>query len=468
MASNVTQRLRYLLADLVSANIAVFVFDVIRYYVLRAETADFSSLKHFLTFNVLVAEQIALPFVVLAIYFLAGFYNKPYNKSYVQVLFSTLGATFFNTLLIYFALLVNSQTSIRMESYELLFYLFASLFTSCIIGRAIVMHLTHLRIKKGKLRFNVAVAGCNSRGREIAASIDENSRYNGYRFAGFITLPGEIADKECVSPENAAAFCKEKNITEIIAAPSSTDEKTITRLLAPFFSLGIPLKINTESIPVLSSSIKLQSIYEEPYIDLTSANITESTRNIKRLLDILISAISLILLALPMCIIAAAVRVDSRGGVFFRQERIGYRGRPFRILKFRTMRTDAEAAGPQLSSADDARITKIGRYLRKYRLDELPQFWNVLKGDMSIVGPRPEREFFIKQIRAVAPQYALVHQVRPGITSWGMVKYGYASSVPEMVERLRYDLIYLANISITVDVKILIHTVKTVLKGRGK
>ena len=219
---------------------------------------------------------------------------------------------------------------------------------------------------------------------------------------------------------------------------------------------------------MLSSSIKLQSIYEEPYLDITSANVTECTRNIKRLLDIIASAFALAALALPMAAIAVAVKMDSPGKILFRQERIGYRGRPFNIVKFRTMRTDAEADGPQLSSSDDPRITRAGRFLRKYRLDELPQFWNVLKGDMSIVGPRPEREHFIRRIRAVAPQYTLVHQVRPGITSWGMVKYGYASSVPEMVERLRYDLIYLANMSIPVDVKILIHTVKTVVKGRGK
>lgn len=468
IADTTGQRLRYVLADFLTANVAVFVFDIIRYHVLRAETADFGSLKHFLTSGVLVAEQIVLPFVVLGVYLLSGFYNKPFHKGHVQVMFSTLGATFFNTLLIYFALLVNSRTSIRMDSYELLFYLFFTLFVTCLLGRALVIRLTYQRIKRGGLSFNVAVAGDNPRGREIAQGIGENSRRNGYRFAGFITLPGEKASPGSVAPEDVERFCRDKDIREIIVAPPSADEKTVPGLLAPFFSLGIPLKIKAEAMPMLSSSIKLQSIYEEPYLDITSANVTECTRNIKRLLDIIASAFALAALALPMAAIAVAVKMDSPGKILFRQERIGYRGRPFNIVKFRTMRTDAEADGPQLSSSDDPRITRAGRFLRKYRLDELPQFWNVLKGDMSIVGPRPEREHFIRRIRAVAPQYTLVHQVRPGITSWGMVKYGYASSVPEMVERLRYDLIYLANMSIPVDVKILIHTVKTVVKGRGK
>jgi lipopolysaccharide/colanic/teichoic acid biosynthesis glycosyltransferase len=169
-----------------------------------------------------------------------------------------------------------------------------------------------------------------------------------------------------------------------------------------------------------------------------------------------------------MALIALLIKRDSKGPVIYKQERIGYHSKPFFIYKFRTMRTDAEQAGPMLSSRNDARITGIGRVLRKYRIDELPQFWNVLKGDMSLVGPRPEREYFIRQIMPCAPQYTLIHQVRPGITSWGMVKFGYASSLQEMVERVRYDLIYLANVSLTVDVKILIYTIKTVIKGRGK
>lgn len=131
------------------------------------------------------------------------------------------------------------------------------------------------------------------------------------------------------------------------------------------------------------------------------------------------------------------------------------------------MKVDAEVNGPTLSSLDDPRITRLGKTLRKYRLDELPQFWNVLKGDMSLVGPRPEREYYIKQIVAKAPYYSLIHQVRPGITSWGMVKYGYASTVDEMISRLQYDILYIENVSIIVDLKILFYTVHTVFTGKG-
>jgi lipopolysaccharide/colanic/teichoic acid biosynthesis glycosyltransferase len=132
------------------------------------------------------------------------------------------------------------------------------------------------------------------------------------------------------------------------------------------------------------------------------------------------------------------------------------------------MYVDAEKMGPQLSSEDDPRITKVGKILRKLRLDELPQFWNVLIGDMSIVGPRPEREHFIKQIVKIAPHYRHLHKVKPGITSWGQVKYGYAENVDEMVRRLKFDILYLENMSLALDIRIILYTIIVMLEGRGK
>ncbi|MCL4142090.1 UNVERIFIED_CONTAM: hypothetical protein GTU68_046685 [Idotea baltica] len=160
--------------------------------------------------------------------------------------------------------------------------------------------------------------------------------------------------------------------------------------------------------------------------------------------------------------------MDSKGPIFYSQERIGKQGQPFKILKFRTMHTDAEKAGPALSSDHDPRITKVGKWLRKLRLDELPQFWNVLIGEMSIVGPRPERQFFIDQIVKIAPHYRHLHKVRPGITSWGQVKYGYASNVTEMVQRLQFDILYLENMSLALDLKIILYTIIVIVEGRGK
>jgi exopolysaccharide biosynthesis polyprenyl glycosylphosphotransferase len=212
---------------------------------------------------------------------------------------------------------------------------------------------------------------------------------------------------------------------------------------------------------------RIANIIGEPLIDISSSATSARTLNCKRLADIVLSFIALILLIPVYIAIAIAVKLDSSGPIIYSQERIGYHKRPFKIYKFRTMTVDSEPNGPSLSSDNDNRITNIGKFLRKYRLDELPQFYNVIRGDMSLVGPRPEREYYIKQIVAKAPYYNLIHQVRPGITSWGMVKYGYATTVDQMIERLQYDLIYLDNVSLLIDLKILFHTVNTVFTGKG-
>ena len=188
----------------------------------------------------------------------------------------------------------------------------------------------------------------------------------------------------------------------------------------------------------------------------------------KRMFDIVASLFAMIILSPVYLITAVIIKCTSRGPVFYAQERIGYRGKPFKMHKFRSMYVDAEANGPALASDDDPRITPFGRFMRKVRLDEIPQFYNVLKGTMSIVGPRPERQYYIDQIVQRSPEYLLLQRVKPGITSWGQVKYGYAENVDEMLERMRYDLLYLENMSLATDVKIMLYTVLIILQGRGK
>jgi lipopolysaccharide/colanic/teichoic acid biosynthesis glycosyltransferase len=161
-------------------------------------------------------------------------------------------------------------------------------------------------------------------------------------------------------------------------------------------------------------------------------------------------------------------KMTSKGPVFYKQQRIGINEQPFNIYKFRSMYVDAEKFGPQLSKDNDPRITKWGRIMRKTRLDELPQFWNVLRGDMSIVGPRPEREHFIQQIIAKAPGYKLLLSIKPGITSIGQVNYGYAENVDQMCQRMLFDLRYLNEVNILTDINIILQTVKVMVQGKGK
>ena len=189
--------------------------------------------------------------------------------------------------------------------------------------------------------------------------------------------------------------------------------------------------------------------------------------NLKEMLDYFIAIVGLLLSAPVALILMAVIKTTSKGPVIFKQERIGQHGKPFHIYKFRSMYVDAEANGPALSNQTDPRVTPVGRFMRKTRLDEIPNFINVLKGEMSIVGPRPERQFYIDQLVKVAPHYLHLQKVKPGITSWGQVKYGYAENIEQMVERLKYDLLYLENMSLYIDFKIMIYTILTIFKGKG-
>jgi lipopolysaccharide/colanic/teichoic acid biosynthesis glycosyltransferase len=213
--------------------------------------------------------------------------------------------------------------------------------------------------------------------------------------------------------------------------------------------------------------------WDEPAVEISSDRQNASalplqTRMLKRIFDVIFSIIIMILGFPVFALLFIITKISSPGPVFYKQERLGKKKRTFYIYKFRSMYTDAEKLGPQLSSESDPRITKWGRVIRRTRLDELPQFWNVLKGDMSVVGPRPERHYFVEKILEKKPEYFMLHHIKPGITSMGQVHYGYAESVDEMCERMQYDLNYLHSVNLKTDFIVICKTIKVMFACKGK
>ena len=458
---------KYILSDFVSASVAWLLFNILRYEILFIINEGTDSLLDYLQYPGVLTGQIVIPFFWLVLYYFSGYYNKPFGKSRLTELFSTFITVLIGTIFVFFALLLDDIPRSINIYYRLFFGMFGLQFFITYIPRLLIMQSGVRKIKNREWAMNVLIVGAG----EKAVRIAHDLYRLGYDICGFVSEDERIpvkADRNQVlgTVEDIPVLMEKENVDEIVLAVESKNNKMLLGILYSLYRYKRPIKVLADRFNMLSK-IQLRTIRGIPLVDVTDNNFSPAGQNIKFFLDKVCSAVALLLLSPLFVYIAWRVKRDSPGPVFFRQERIGYLGQPFWMYKFRTMYVNAEENGPSLSSEDDPRVTPFGRVMRKYRLDELPQFWNVLKGDMSLVGPRPERKYFIDEIVKTAPYYYLLHNVRPGITSLGMVKYGYAASVDKMVERMEYDILYYENMSLTLDLTILIYTVKTVVTGKG-
>lgn len=470
----IRNRLRwmYVLTDFVSTNAAVFCYNIFRWY---AKEETFETIGLYYSMSKVWGGQIFFPLLMMLVYWLSGYYNHVETRSRAQETITTLASAWIGSLTIFFLAVVNDFTWRRMLVFENLIVLAGLLFACVYIGRFLITRIEVKRIHSRHNFTDAMVMATDAQAVALANRINGLPKGMGVKVSFLLhsddqpLAPG-AENFEIIERADLEKLIQNRGLgMMIVSSGLPMMGGRFTGLLRLAVETDVPLFTSPDINSVALASNRSFNVLGEPLVCLSHPNISDSTSNIKRTVDVLGSIAALLLLSPLFLVTALAIKLDSRGPIFFRQTRLGRGAKPFRIYKFRSMVVNAEADGQARVTVDnDPRITRVGRLLRKYRIDEVPQFFNVIRGEMSLVGPRPERKHFAGQIAARVPLYPLIYQVRPGITSWGMVRFGYASTIDEMVERLRYDLIYLETISISTDLKILLHTFNTVFSGRGK
>jgi exopolysaccharide biosynthesis polyprenyl glycosylphosphotransferase len=419
---------------------------------------------------------ILIPIFWIFLYALTGYYQHILRRSRLKELENTLATSFFGVLFLFFALILDDSVSDYHDYYISLLILFGFHFFTTLLFRMINSTYTISQIRNRKWGYNTLLIGTKEVAQNLFRELENAKIPEGFKIIGFVRIDLNENNRTYNDSKppilgdwtELPSIIQQHEIEDVILCNEPEESERIPTIIDTIQNEDIHLKMLPNDYNLVLGMVKMNNILGAMLAEVDFEVMPYWQKFIKRGIDIAVSMVALVILSPLFLLISIAIKANSKGPIFFKQERVGYRGIPFYIIKFRSMRVDAEKEGPKLSSDSDDRRTSVGVFLRKTRLDELPQFINVLLGQMTLVGPRPEREYFINQIVSKAPIYKRLHRVKPGITSWGQIKYGYAESVDEMIDRMKYDILYLENMSLGLDIKIMFNTALIMIQGRGK
>lgn len=457
---------KYIYFDLLASVIVLVLFIIFRKSVNNISLFD--GTHFFVPSYSYINSFILFPISCFFVYSLSGFYLNSIKQSRISLVLNTFTASAFISLSVFFVLMLSDVVVSFEYYYYSLLVLFILLFGVTYFFRSIVFSQIRHNFKTKKWTTNTIIIGTGKKAMSMAEELEKSAAHN--TLIGFISIDNyvEVSKNLVLGNMNKLnSIIENHNIEESIIALDNADEHQLFTIINSLYKYNIDIQFTPRLYEILTGSAKISKMGIIPLVSITTPSISDFEASIKRAFDVFISIFSLLFLSPMLVYFMIKIKKDSKGPIFYKQERIGRLGKPFKILKFRTMYNHSENGTPQLSSVNDDRITNMGKMMRKYRIDEIPQFWNIIKGDMSLVGPRPERLYYINQIIEQAPYYCLLYKIRPGLTSWGPIKIGYSDTVDKMIERLNYDIIYIDNMSFLNDLKILIYTFEIIFRGKG-